>query len=155
MNTLPDEGMTHLNSHHSASQTVTRLESVLASRGLTVFAKIDHSGEAAKVGLKMQPAVVIIFGSPKAGTPVMISSPTAALDLPLKALIWEDHEATVRLSYNTPEFLKERHNIPDELLANISGIQASAEEAVLWRYQTCKRQLFSRSRMLQLQRGCV
>jgi uncharacterized protein (DUF302 family) len=85
------------------------------------LARIDHSEDAAKVGLKMAPTELLI-GNPKAGTPVMIASPTTALDLPLKALVWQDADGKVWLSYNSPEYLRQRHNIPDDLLKNISGI---------------------------------
>jgi uncharacterized protein (DUF302 family) len=130
MTTLPENGMVHLSSQHSASETLQRLKSAVTARGLAILAEIDHSGDAAKVGLKMQPAQLLIFGNPKAGTPVMAASPTAALDLPLKALVWQDAEGKVWLSYNSPEYLKQRHNIPDDLLRNISGIRAIAEEVV-------------------------
>jgi uncharacterized protein (DUF302 family) len=83
-----------------------------------------------QAGLKMPPTKLLVFGNPKAGTPVMNAAPTAALDLPLKALVWQDAEGKVWLSYNSPEYLKQRHNIPDDLLKNISGIRAIAEEAV-------------------------
>jgi uncharacterized protein (DUF302 family) len=130
MTSLPQNGMVHLSSPHSVSETFKRLESLVAARGLPILARIDHSGDAAKAGLKMPPTELLIFGNAKAGTPVMIASPTAALDLPLKALVWEDAEGKVWLSYNDPEYLKQRHNIPDDLLKNISGIRAIAEEAV-------------------------
>lgn len=118
----PDNGMVHLSSPHSVPETLRRLDSILLSRGLTVFARIDHSGEAEKVGMKMYPTKLIIFGSPKGGTPVMVASPTLAIDLPLKALVWEDAGGKVWLSYNSPEYLKKRHNIPDELVKNIAVI---------------------------------
>jgi uncharacterized protein (DUF302 family) len=130
MTSLPQNGMVHLSSPYSVSETFKRLESLVAARSLSIQARIDHSGDAAKAGLKMPPTQLLIFGSPKSGTPVMTASPTAALDLPLKALVWEDSEGKVWLSYNRPEYLKQRHNIPDYLLKNISGIRAIAEEAV-------------------------
>jgi uncharacterized protein (DUF302 family) len=120
--TSPDNGIVHLNSPHSVAETFKRLESVLQSRSLTVFARIDHSGEAEKVGMKMHPTKLIIFGSPKGGTPLMVASPTLAIDLPLKALVWEDARGKVWVSYNTPEYLKQRHNIPEDLLRNIAVI---------------------------------
>ena len=127
---IPQDGMVHLSSPHRVSETLQRLKSVVSARGIAILAEVDHSGDAAKAGLKMQPAQLLIFGNPKAGTPVMVASPTAALDLPLKALVWEDTAGKVWLSYNSPEYLKQRHNIPDDLLKNISGIRAIAEEAV-------------------------
>jgi len=114
--------MVHLSSPYKVPETLKRLDSVLQSRGLAVFARIDHSGEAEKVGMKMHPTQLILFGSPKGGTPVMVASPTLAIDLPLKALVWEDAGGKVWLSYNSAAYLKQRHNIPDELVKNIAVI---------------------------------
>jgi uncharacterized protein (DUF302 family) len=122
MSTSPENGMVHLGSPYSVPETLKRLESILQSRGLTVFARIDHSGEAEKVGMKMSPTLLIIFGSPNGGTPVMLASPTLALDLPLKALVWEDAGGKVWVSYNSAEYLKQRHNIPGDLVKNIAVI---------------------------------
>jgi uncharacterized protein (DUF302 family) len=130
MPSLPDNGMAHVSSPYSVPETLQRLESVLQAKGLTIFARIDHSGEAEKVGMKMRPTQLVIFGSPKAGTPLMIASPTLAIDLPLKALAWEDADGKVWLSYNTPEYLKQRHNIPDGLLKNIAGAGTLIQKAV-------------------------
>ena len=127
---LPDNGMVHLNSRYSFAETLGRLESSLEQHGLKVFCRIDHSGEAEKAGLRMQPAQVIVFGSPKAGTPLMIASPTLAIDLPLKALVWEDGEGTVRVSYNSPEYLQRRHGVPADLIANIAGAGTLLGKAV-------------------------
>jgi uncharacterized protein (DUF302 family) len=118
----PDNGMVHLESPHSFEETLNRLESTLRVRGVAEFVRIDHSGEAAKVGLKMHPTQVVIFGSPKAGTPLMVAAPTLAIDLPLKALIWEDAGGKVWLSYNTAEYLAQRHGVPADLVANIAVI---------------------------------
>ena len=126
----PDNGMVHLSSPYSVAETITRLEALLQAQGLTEFCRIDHSGEAEKVGLTMPPTQVIIFGSPKGGTPLMIASPTLAIDLPLKALIWEDAGGQVRVSYNSPEYLKQRHNIPDGLLKNIAAIGPLLQKVV-------------------------
>jgi uncharacterized protein (DUF302 family) len=123
-------GMVHLPSPYSVTNTLQRLQSVIASKGLTIFARIDHSGEATKVGLKMPPTELLIFGSPKSGTPLMIASPTLALDLPLKALVWQDGDGAAWLSYNSPEYLQQRHNIPEALIQNIAGIRSICEEAV-------------------------
>jgi uncharacterized protein (DUF302 family) len=125
-----DNGIVHLRSPHSVAETLKRLESLLLAKNISVFARVDHSGEAEKVGLKMRPTQLIIFGSPKAGTPVMIASATVAIDLPLKALAWEDADGKVWLSYNSPEYLKLRHGIPDELVKNIAGAAALLEKAV-------------------------
>jgi uncharacterized protein (DUF302 family) len=118
----PDNGMVHLSSPYSVPETLQRLDSVLQSRGLIVFARIDRSAEAEKVGMKMHPTQLIIFGSPKGGTPVMVASPTLAIDLPLKALVWEDAGGKVWVSCNSVEYLKQPHNIPDELVKNIAVI---------------------------------
>ena len=126
----PDNGLVHLRSPYSVAETLRRLESVLKARNLSVFARVDHSGEAAKVGLSMRPTQLIIFGSPTAGTPLMIASPTLAIDLPLKALAWEDAEGTVWLSYNRPDYLQRRHDIPEEFMKNISGVGAVLEKAI-------------------------
>jgi uncharacterized protein (DUF302 family) len=127
---LAGNGLIHISSAHSVSETVERLESILGAKNLTIFARVDHSGEAAKVGLNMRPTQLIIFGSPRGGTPVMAAAPTVAIDLPLKALVWEDAEGKVWLSYNDPEYLKRRHNIPDDVLKNIFGVGALLEKAV-------------------------
>jgi uncharacterized protein (DUF302 family) len=120
--TFKDNGMVHLSSSYPVPERLKRLESIFQTRGLTVFARIDHSGEAEKVGMKMRPTQLIVFGSPQGGTPLMLASPTLAIDLPLKALVWEDAGGKVWVSYNTAEYLKQRHNIPDELLKNIAVI---------------------------------
>jgi len=130
MTSLKDNGIIHLSSRYSVPDTLTRLESLLEARGLAVFGRVDHSGEAERVGLKMRPTRLIIFGSPKAGTPLMVASPTLAIDLPLKALIWEDAEGKVWLSYNSPEYLQQRHDVPGELVKNITGIGALLQKAV-------------------------
>ena len=130
MAALPDNGMVHLRSPYSVPETLQRLESVLQAKGVNVFALVDHSGEAAKVGLRMHPTQLIIFGSPKAGTPLMVASPTLAIDLPLKALAWEDADGKVWLSYNSPEYHKQRHNIPDDLVKNIAVIGPLLEKAI-------------------------
>ncbi len=117
----PDNGMQHLSSPYSVPETLRRIESLLQEKGLTIFCRVDHSGEAEKVGLKMHPTQLILFGSPKAGTPVMVASPTIAIDLPLKALVWEDAGGKVWVSYNSPEYLQQRHSVPSELVKNISG----------------------------------
>jgi uncharacterized protein (DUF302 family) len=130
MSQLPDSGLVHLSSIHSVIDTVARLEAILQAKGLPVLAHIDHSGDAARAGLTMPPTKVLIFGNARSGTPLMISAPTVAIDLPLKALIWQDTDEKVWLSYNSPEYLKNRHGIPDDLLKNIAGISAICEEAV-------------------------
>ncbi len=130
MTPSPDNGLIHVSTPYSVPETVQRPESILRAKNLTIFALIDHSGEAAKVGLTMRPTQLIIFGSPKAGTPMMVASPTLAIDLPLKALVWQDAEGKVWLSYNASEYLKRRHHIPDDLLNNISSVAALLATAV-------------------------
>ena len=130
MASLPVNGMVHLSSRFSVPETLKRLESLLQSKGLTVFCRVDHSGEAEKVGLKMRPTQLIIFGSPKGGTPLMVASPSLAIDLPLKALAWEDSDGKVWLSYNSPEYLKQRHSIPDDLLKNIAVVGPLLQKAL-------------------------
>jgi uncharacterized protein (DUF302 family)/uncharacterized membrane protein YidH (DUF202 family) len=116
-------------SNHSVDQTVEALQGILQAKGVTLFALIDHSGEADKVGMKMRPAKLLIFGSPKGGTPAMLTAPSIAIDLPLKILIWEDGRGQVWLSYNSPVYLQERHGLPQELLQNIAAAEALAAKA--------------------------
>src|SRR5882762_11216491 len=109
-------------SNHSVEQTVEKLKNILRSKGVTLFALVDHSGEAEKVGMKMRPTQLLIFGSPKAGTPLMLAAPSTAIDLPLKILIWEDDQGKVWITYNSPTYLQTRHNLPADLLQNIAVI---------------------------------
>jgi uncharacterized protein (DUF302 family) len=125
-----DRGMIDVPSPYSVAETLARLESSLKERGVTVFARVDHSGEAEKAGLKMRPTQLLIFGSPKAGTPLMVATPRAAIDLPLKVLAWEDESGKVWLSYNAPEYLQQRHGFPVDLLQNIAGASALIQKAV-------------------------
>jgi uncharacterized protein (DUF302 family) len=125
------EGMVHVSSPYPVPEAFKRLEAIVLGRGLSILARIDHAGDAAKVGLKMHPTQLLIFGNPKAGTPLMIASPTLAIDLPLKALVWEDDGGKVWVSYNSPEYLKQRNNIPEAFVKNISGVRAILDEAVL------------------------
>jgi uncharacterized protein (DUF302 family) len=122
-------GIVDVPSKHSVDQTVDRLKDILQSKGVTLFALIDHSGEAEKVGMKMRPTKLLIFGNPKGGTPVMLAAPSVAIDLPLKILIWQDGEGKVWLSYNSPEYLQERHDLPQDLLQNIAVVGALAAKA--------------------------
>jgi uncharacterized protein (DUF302 family) len=127
---MAGNGLLQVASRYSVDETVKRLEAVLAERGVKVFALIDHSGEAEKVGMKMRPTKVVIFGSPKGGTPVMVAAPTLAIDLPLKALVAEDEGGKVWVTYNSPEYLRERHQVPEELLKNIAVVGALVAKAV-------------------------
>jgi uncharacterized protein (DUF302 family) len=124
-----ENGIVDVPSNHSVDETVEKLKNILHSKGVTLFAVVDHSGEAAKVGMKMLPTKLLIFGSPKAGTPLMLAAPSIAIDLPLKILIWEDKQGKVWVSYNSPEYLKERHGLPQDLLQNISIVGALAKQA--------------------------
>jgi len=122
-------GIVDVPSNHSVDETVERLKSILQSKGITLFALIDHSGEAEKVGMKMAPTKLLIFGNPKGGTPLMLAAPSIAIDLPLKILVWQDGQGKVWLSYNSPEYLKERHGLPQDLLQNIAVVETLAAKA--------------------------
>jgi uncharacterized protein (DUF302 family) len=124
-----DNGIVDRLSPHSVEETVERLKTLLQAKGITLFALVDHSGEAQKVGLPMRPTKLLIFGNPQAGTPLMLAAPSVAIDLPLKILVWEDEEGKVWLSYNSPEYLRERHGLPQELLANIAGVEMLVAKA--------------------------
>jgi len=119
-------GMVTIPSHYSVDETVARLEKLLAEKGIKLFALVDHSGEAEKAGLKMPPTKVAIFGSPKAGTPLMLAAPSIAIDLPLKILIAEDTNGSVSVSWNAPAYLAARHGVPHDLLANIAVVEKLA-----------------------------
>jgi uncharacterized protein (DUF302 family) len=102
---------------------------MINAKGVTLFALVDHSGEAEKVGMKMPPTKLLIFGSPKAGTPIMLAAPSIAIDLPLKVLVWEDKAGKVWVSYNSPAYLQERHEVPNELMQNIALVETLAAKA--------------------------
>jgi len=127
---MKENGLLQVASPYSVDETLKRLESVLAERGVRVFALIDHSSEAEKVGMKMRPTKLVIFGNPKGGTPLMVAAPTLAIDLPLKALVWEDEGGKVWVTYNSPEYLQQRHGVPEELIKNIAVAGALAAKAV-------------------------
>jgi uncharacterized protein (DUF302 family) len=129
MTSTARNGIINKPSNHSVDQTVEKLKGILTAKGVTLFALVDHSGEAEKVGMKMPPTKLLIFGSPKAGTPLMLAAPTSAIDLPLKILIWEDTERKVWVSYNSPAYLQERHGLPQELLQNIAVVETLATKA--------------------------
>ena len=125
-----NQGIMEKPSNHSVDETVDGLKNMLQSQGITLFGLVDHSGEAERVGMKMRSTKLLIFGSPKAGTPVMLAAPGIALDLPLKILIREDSQGTVWVSYNSPAYLQERHGVPPELLRNIAAVEVLAARAV-------------------------
>ena len=122
-------GIVDIPSNHSVDQTVEKLRAILEANGVSLFALVDHSGEAEKVGMKMRPTKLLIFGSPSAGTPLMLAAPSLALDLPLKVLVREDDNGRVWVSYNSPDYLKERHGLPQELLHNIAVVETLAATA--------------------------
>jgi uncharacterized protein (DUF302 family) len=122
-------GIVTIASNHSVDETVAKLKTMLEAKSVTIFAVIDHSGEAAKVGMKMPNTKLLIFGNPKGGTPLMLAAPSAAIDLPLKILVAEDAQGKVWVSYNSSEYLKQRHNLPDNLIANIAVVQTFAAKA--------------------------
>jgi uncharacterized protein (DUF302 family) len=122
-------GIVDLQSHQPVDQTVARLTAVLREKGIKLFALIDHSGEAEKAGMKMPPTKLLIFGNPKGGTPLMLSDPRTAIDLPLKILIWEDTQEKTWVSYNSPEYLQQRHGISAELIKNIAVVETVAAKA--------------------------
>lgn len=125
-----ENGLINLATKHSVDETMQRLETLLSEHGVTIFARVDHSGEAAKIGLSMRPTKLLIFGSPKGGTALMQAAPTVAIDLPLKALFWEDPYGKVWLTYNDPQYLQKRHNFPAELLPNIAAVNGMFARAV-------------------------
>ena len=116
-------------SNHSVNETVEKLKNILQAKGVTLFALVDHSGEAEKAGMKMPPTKLLIFGNPKAGTPLMLAAPGSAIDLPLKILVWEDGQGKVWVSYNDPGYLRERHGLPENLLQNIAVVETLAAKA--------------------------
>ncbi len=125
-----DAGLVQVPSRHTIEQSVERLQQAFTEKGLKIFTIIDHSGEAEKVGLAMRPTKVVLFGSPKAGTPLMVAAPSLAIDLPLKALVAEDAAGKVWVTYNSPEYLRERHGFPADLVKNLAGAGALIEKAV-------------------------
>ncbi|MGA8035902.1 MAG: DUF302 domain-containing protein [Candidatus Acidiferrales bacterium] len=124
-----EDGIANRPSAHSVDETLAKLKALFEAKGVTVFTVIDHSGEAAKVGLTMRPTKLVIFGNPKGGTPVMVAAPSIAIDLPLKILVWEDAQGKVWTSFNEPQYLQARHRVPQELMPNISVAEMFATKA--------------------------
>ena len=120
------DGIVNTQSRHSVQEAVDQLETALRAKGATLFAVVDHDGEAQKVGMKMPPTKLLIFGSPEAGTPLMLAAPSVAIDLPLKILIWEDRQGRAWVSYNSPAYLRERHGVPPKLLPALAVVEALA-----------------------------
>jgi uncharacterized protein (DUF302 family) len=125
-NPMPDNGIVTKLSNYSVDETLNKLQATLAAKAVTVFALIDHSGEAEKVGLQMRPTKLLVFGNPKGGTPVMVAAPSIAIDLPLKILVAEDEQGRISVSYNTPAYLGERHGVPEHLLKNLALVESLA-----------------------------
>lgn len=124
-----DQGIINRESKHSVEETAGKLKGILQAKGVTLFALVDHSGEAEKAGMKMRPTKLLIFGSPKAGTPLMLAAPSIAIDLPLKILVWEDDHGKVWASYNSAAYLQQRHGLPENLLQNIAVVETLAAKA--------------------------
>jgi uncharacterized protein (DUF302 family) len=117
-------------SKYSVPETIDRIERAITAKGMQIFTRIDHGAEAKKVGLAMRPTELLIFGNPKGGTALMVARPTAAIDLPMKVLAWEDADGKVWLTYNSPQLLQERHNVPAELTSRLNSVGALLEKAV-------------------------
>jgi len=128
--TTPTPGIIDLRSPRTVAHTIDRLEELVKTRGLTVFARIDFGADAERAGLVMRPMQLLVFGNPKAGTPLLVAAPRIGLDLPLKALAWEKEDGTVWLSWKSPDELEANYDIPHELTSNIAGIRALGEAAV-------------------------
>jgi uncharacterized protein (DUF302 family) len=122
-------GIVRIRSQHSVAVTADRIESLLKERGILLFARIDFSGDAARAGLTMRPEQLLIFGNPKAGTPLMVAEPTAGLDLPLKALIWEDADSHAWIAYNDPLYVVQRHGLAPALSASLAATVPILERA--------------------------
>lgn len=129
MSSISGNGIISKPTRQSVDKTVEKVKAMLQEKGITLFALVDHSGEAAKVGMKMRPTKLLIFGNPKGGTPLMIASPSIAIDLPLKILVAENEAGKVSLSYNSPAFLQERHGLPANLLQNIAVVETLVAKA--------------------------
>ena len=130
MSANPDVGLVSLPSRHPVSTLVEILKTLLAAAGVELFVVVDHDGGAARAGLRMRPTKLLICGSPRAGTPLMVASPTAAIDMPLKLLVWQDPDGQAWVSYNSPQYLQARHGLPQDLMQNVAGIGAIAARAV-------------------------
>ncbi len=125
-----DNGIVTIPSNYSVDQTVEKLKGILQAKRVTLFTLVDHSGEAERAGMKMPPTKLLIFGNPKAGTPVMLAAPSSAIDLPLKILISEDSQGKVWVSYNSPAYLQQRHGVPRELLQNLAAVETLAAQVM-------------------------
>jgi uncharacterized protein (DUF302 family) len=126
----PDRGLVNVSSAYSVEETLARIENALREAGVTLFCVVDHSGEAERAVLRMAPTKLIIFGNPAAGTPVMVAAPSVAIDLPLKALVWQDGSGRVWVSYNSPDYLRSRHGVPEDLVKNIGAAGRLIQKAL-------------------------
>jgi uncharacterized protein (DUF302 family) len=117
-----DDGVTRRESRYSVPQTLDRLESILKERGITVFARIDHAGEAKKIGLELPPTQLLIFGNPRAGTPLMAAHPTMAIDLPMKALAWQDAAGKVWIGFNSVDYMRKRYGLTDDQTKSLAVV---------------------------------
>jgi uncharacterized protein (DUF302 family) len=129
MNSNSEKGIITIPSRQSVDQTVRKLEGILQTKGVKLFSVVDHSGEAEKAGMQMRPTKLLIFGNPKAGTPLMMASPSLAIDLPLKVLVWEDADGKAQVSYNSASYLQARHDVPPDLIQNIAVVESLATQA--------------------------
>jgi uncharacterized protein (DUF302 family) len=127
---VSSQGFVQVQSHHPVAATLDRLETLLKEKGILVFARIDFSGDAGRAGLQMRPEQMLIFGNPKAGTPLMVAQPTSGLDLPLKLLVWEAADGKVWAAYNDPGYVVRRHGLPQDLAANLAGVAPLIERAL-------------------------
>jgi uncharacterized protein (DUF302 family) len=127
---MPTTGLITHPSPYTVPETLDRLEAILHAKNITIFARIDHSGEATKAGLTMPPTQLLIFGNPQGGTPIMLAAPLAAIDLPLKALAWQDTDGKVWLSFNDPHYLQSRYGLSDEVLKPITGLETLIQQAI-------------------------
>jgi uncharacterized protein (DUF302 family) len=125
----PANGIVIKSANCTVEEAVNKIKSLLATRGIKLFAVIDHSGEAEAIGMKMPDTKLLIFGNPKGGTPLMLTAPSIAIDLPLKLLVAEDANGKCSISYNSPQYLQKRHGLPDDLVNNVAVIEALATEA--------------------------
>ena len=123
------QGIVRIRSSHDVPQTVEKIEQLLKEHDVMIFARIDFSGDAARAGLELRPQQMLIFGNPKAGTPLLQGAPTVGLDLPLKALVWEDAQGATWIGYNTPDYIVQRHGLPASMRANLSGALGLLEQA--------------------------
>ena len=129
MNASIESGIKRITSHHPVATTLERLESLLKEKGVMIFARIDFSGDAGRAGLTMRPEQMLIFGNPKAGTPLMQSAPTAGLDLPVKGLVWQDANGQTQVAWNDPQYVTRRHGLDPALAANLAAVVPLIERA--------------------------